>query len=244
MPSRTRPKTPRPARATVPGRRSWTRDRAGKEADLIRAFDAVLARAGWEGIGVNAVVQEAGVGKNLLYRYFGDLGGLAKAWSRSGDFLPTEAQITGGDPRKYAALTTAGQIANNYRRYADELKRRPRTLEMLAQELVRPNELTEALRGARSSLGTDLQKYFTRPREYRRRETVALMIVLYAAVTYLALRARSAPRYFWYRLDRPRDWAEIGDMLELVARRVLGEPAPRARRTAARTPRKVAPRRK
>lgn len=244
MPTRNRQKKSRTVRAAVPGRRSWTRDRAGKEADLVRAFDVVLARVGWEGIGVNAVVQEAGVGKNLLYRYFGGLGGLAKAWSRSGDFLPSEAQITGGDPKKYAALTTAGQIAGNYRRYADELRRRPRTLEMLAQELVRPNELTEALRGARSSLGEDLQKYFTRPREYRRRETVALMIVLYAAVTYLALRARSAPRYFWYRLDRPGDWAEIGDMLELVARRVLGEPAPRARRTAARTPRKVAPPRK
>jgi AcrR family transcriptional regulator len=65
--------------AAVPERRSWTRDRAGKEADLVRAFDTVLARAGWEGIGVNAVVQEAGVGGNLLYRYFGGLGGLAKA---------------------------------------------------------------------------------------------------------------------------------------------------------------------
>jgi AcrR family transcriptional regulator len=231
---------PRPAGE----RRSWTRDRAGKEADLIRAFDTVLARAGWEGIGVNAVIEEAGVGKNLLYRYFGGLGGLAKAWSRSGDFLPTEAQITGGDTPQYAALSTAGQIANNYRRYADELRRRPRTLEMLAQELVRPNELTDALSGVRSSLGQDMQKYFTRPSEYRRRETVALMIVLYAAVTYLTLRARTAPRYFWYRLDRPRDWAEIGDMLELVARRVLGEPAAPARRTAARTSRKVAVRRK
>ncbi len=247
MPTTKRPKKSKAVRRAGPPaaeRRSWTRDRAGKEADLVRAFDTVLARAGWEGIGVNAVVQEAGVGKNLLYRYFGGLGGLARAWSRSGDFLPTEAQITGGDARKYAALSTAGQIANNYRRYADELRRRPRTLEMLAQELVRPNELTEALRGVRSSLGADLQKYFTRPREYRRRETVALMIVLYAAVTYLALRARTAPRYFWYRLDRPGDWAEIGAMLELVARRVLGEQAPRARRTAARTPRKIVPTRK
>ena len=105
-------------------RRTWRRDRAGKQRVLIRAFDGVLREQGAQGLGVNAVLKRAGVGKNLLYKYFGDLAGLARAWGRGTELLPGEVEITGKDTRAYERMTTAGtdfaQLSRVCRRTASQ----------------------------------------------------------------------------------------------------------------------------
>jgi AcrR family transcriptional regulator len=207
-------------------RRTWRRDRAGKQKNLIRAFDRVLNEKGVQGLGVNAVIKEAGVGKNLLYKYFGDLKGLARAWGRTTELLPGESEIAGEDKRAYERLSTPEQISRNYRQYAAALRRRPRTLEILANELVHPNVLTAPLDDVRGDLGKALEKYFTRPQEYARNDTVAIMVIMLAAVTYLALRSRTAPQYLWMRLDTERGWREADAMIDLIIRRVLGNSRP------------------
>ena len=174
-----------------------------------------------QGLGVNAVIKEAGVGKNLLYKYFGDLKGLARAWGRTTALLPGESEIAGEDKRAYERMTTPEQISHNYRRYAAALRRRPRTLEILANELVHPNVLTAPLDDVRGELGKVLEKYFTRPQEYARDDTVAIMVIMLAAVTYLALRSRTAPQYLWMRLDTERGWREADRMIDLIIKRVL-----------------------
>lgn len=58
------------------------------ERRLIAAFDHVWSRDGIQGLGVNAVLKEAGLGKASLYRYFGDFVGLARAWVEGETFLP------------------------------------------------------------------------------------------------------------------------------------------------------------
>ena len=219
-----------PAKARPVRRRSWTRDPEAKEQALIRAFDKVLHREGVQGLGVNAIIKESGVGKNLLYKYFGGLHGLARAWGEQSDFMPGEGELAGTDLAAYEKLSTAEQISHNYRAYAAALRRRPRTLEILANELARPNQLTEALEEVRTGFGRDLRKYFTRPDEYSREGTVALLVILNAAVTYLALRAHSAPRYFWYQLDREEDWHDINEMIELIVERVMAGEAQGGRR--------------
>ncbi|MFO1428038.1 MAG: helix-turn-helix domain-containing protein [Steroidobacteraceae bacterium] len=63
----------------VPIRGRGKAARATSERALLDAFEGLLQRHGPEGIGVNAVLDSARVGKQLLYRYFGDLEGLARA---------------------------------------------------------------------------------------------------------------------------------------------------------------------
>ncbi len=203
-------------------RKRWLRDRAGKKQALILAFDQLLQEEGAHRIGVNAVVKRAKVGKSLLYEYFGGLDGLATAWAKSVDLLPTDAEIMGDDPAAYARLSTGEQLARNYQRYARALKSRPRTLGILASELLGPTDVTRAIERVRTKYGQGLTRFFSRPDEYAGDEVVALQVVLYAAVCYLSLRSRTAPEYFGLRLDRPDDWQSIEAMLALVAGRVAG----------------------
>jgi AcrR family transcriptional regulator len=212
----------RPVAGAAPAPKRWARDRAGKEQALISAFDHLLQEEGAHRVSVNSVIKRAGVGKSLLYDYFGDLGGLATAWAARTDFLPGDSEMLGDDPAAYAGLSTREQLIGNYQRYLAALRKRPRTLAVLASELVADTDATRALDRVRTTYGKGLARFFSRPEEYARSEVVALQVLLYGAVTYLALRSRTSPRYFGLRLDRDAGWREIDAMLELVIGRVMG----------------------
>ncbi|MBK6598023.1 MAG: TetR/AcrR family transcriptional regulator [Proteobacteria bacterium] len=211
----------------------WERDRLGKESALLDAFDALLQERGAHRVTVNGVVRRARVGKSLLYSYFGGLEGLAAAWAERSELLPSDADLLGGDPAEYARLSTREQLTRNYQRYARSLRARPRTLELLGGELLQETAVTRALDRVRMAHGRSLVRLFSRPEEYDREEIVALQPLLYAAVCYLALRSRTAPRYFGLRLDREADWRRVEAMLEIVIGRVVGgsAAAPRRKRT-------------
>jgi AcrR family transcriptional regulator len=217
------------ARATTP---RWSRDRDGKKRALLEAFDHLLQERGAHRVGVNAVVERAGVGKALLYQYFGGLDGLAAEWARSQDFLPGDAELMGGDPAAFARLGTRDQLVRNYQRYARALRSRPRTLEFLLAELLTRSDVLSALENVRTDYGRTLARYFSRPEDYRRDDVVALQVILYAAINYLCLRSRTSPRYFHLRLDREADWRKIDGMFALTVDRVLGRRPSRSPRRA------------
>lgn len=199
----------------------WERDRSGKERALVAAFDHLLQEKGAHRVTVNGVVRRAGVGKSLLYAYFGGLEGLAAAWAERSDLLPSDAELLGEDAARYARLSTREQLTRNYQRYARALRSRPRTLELLGGELLQQTAITRALERVRVAHGRSLVRLFSRPEEYEREEVVALQFLLYAAICYLCLRSRTAPRYFGLRLDRDVDWRRIEAMIAMVIGRVV-----------------------
>ena len=61
---------------------------------IIDAAGRLLAEGGFRKLGVNAVAREAGVDKVLIYRYFGGMPELLRAFGVSGDFWPTFEELT------------------------------------------------------------------------------------------------------------------------------------------------------
>ena len=70
------PSQGRPASSNGKGKGRLKRE--ATEAQIVDAFHRVVQREGLRNVRVNAVIKEAGVGKGLLYDYFGGLPGL---WS-------------------------------------------------------------------------------------------------------------------------------------------------------------------
>ena len=69
----------------MPGKRN----EADKRARLIRAVGETLREEGHRGLGLNRIALRAGVSKPMVYRYFGGLNGLLKAYIESQDsWLP------------------------------------------------------------------------------------------------------------------------------------------------------------
>lgn len=204
-------------------------DREETERRLVAAFDRVWTRDGIQGLGVNAVLKEAGVGKALLYRYFGDFVGLARAWAQGETFLPrpaatadAPAQLTApaGDAAAAGRDAVVRHVASAMA-YAQALRRRPKTRELLAIELLGSSPLTQALDGMRAQFGREMRQYVMASGAGEGEDAFALSFFVTAAMTYLAMRADHVPHYYGLRLDRDEDWQKVERMLQLVATRVL-----------------------
>ena len=69
------------------------RNRAENEERILDAFERIMVRDGIRGVGPNAIMEEAGLGKPLLYTYFGDLNGLIRAWGERRKLWPDNEDL-------------------------------------------------------------------------------------------------------------------------------------------------------
>ena len=191
--------------------------RRATEAQIIKAFERVLRREGAEQLGVNAVVKEAGVGKGLLYEYFGGLEGLAEAWVKSADFVPKMDAIAGEPLATFETKSAAERIAQVHVNYASMLKKDKLAGRLMAEELLRNSELSKPLQTIRRHIGETHEAFFTQDEEFTDPDNMALIFVLQAACNYLALRAQYAPNYNGVDIRKEEGWTMMMEMVRRVA---------------------------
>lgn len=216
----------------MPGTPAAPRDRAATEERLLAAVATVLARDGFGAIGVNAVAREAGVDKVLIYRYFGDLPGLLRAWGRSGRFWPSVDELLAARPG-LLALPAAERWAGFFAHFIDALRARPLTLEVMAAEIVERNELTAILEAEREQWGEQAFAVLGGPEMATQPHLRHVTLLLVAGVQHLLLRARRIRVFGGLALHDDADWAALKRSIETLARQVLPQaaltPAPPAR---------------
>lgn len=202
--------------------------RQATEDALLDALEAVLLRDGLRSLSVNAVVEAAGVGKPLLYRYFGDLPGLVQAWGeRRG--LWADLAARGDPPSRQAPDDRAfrADVADELVGVAEYLRAHPVSVEFLAEELSAHSDLSESFAAARADHRRPFLRTMLADPRYLRRDNQRLIIVLYAAAVYLAMRAARSPAFLGLRLDTAAGWDDAMAMIrELAALAVPGEANP------------------
>lgn len=201
------------------------RDRKATEELIINAFETVLLSDGVAGLGVNAIAQEAGVNKVLIYRYFKDLPGLARHWASHSSFWPSELELIGNDPDAFAKLAVTDRVKAVLCNYVDAIRARPRTVELLAGELLSPNEITRALSDGMVGPGKGVD-------EYIHLETVGedvadkvwkLIFMVNALTAYMAIRERANPSYMGFDMTEDQSWEFLRDTVGDVAEQYLKE---------------------
>ncbi len=197
----------------APRRRDPRREKT--EARIIEAFGRIVARDGLYQVRVNKLMREAGVGKKQLYQYFGDLAGVARAWSNAGMQSPKAPRAPVA--RHPTAGSPAMQLSDLLQDYADELHRNPAALASLHAQLGGPAELSEPLAQVQAALMRQQTDFFLRHPFLRKDEYIALYSVLYAAINYLALRAKFSPLFNGLDLSREDGWEAALGMVETVA---------------------------
>lgn len=209
--------------------------REATENMLLDALETVLLRDGLRNLTVNAVVDAAGVGKPLLYRYFGDLSGLVRAWSRRRGFWTEVRERAARDDRGTGdERSFRGQLADELVAAASYLHAHPVNLEFLAEELTAPSDLSAAFAEARDDQRRPYLKTMLSDPRYLRRDNRRAIVVLYAALVYLAMRSRRSPLFMGLRLDTEEGWQDalemVREMAELMDARETGAGAEIARR--------------
>jgi AcrR family transcriptional regulator len=184
------------------------RDRKATEEAILAAFETVLVREGVPGLGVNAVAQEAGVNKVLIYRYFQDFTGLARHWVSKGSFWPSELELIGDNPAAFEEKSVQDRVCEVLLNYFDGIRARPRTVEMLAGELLNPTDLTRALTDGLAQPGKGVADYI-------KQESIdqdisdkvwGLIYIIYAVTTFLTVRERNNPQFLGLDLSNDETW--------------------------------------
>jgi len=193
------------------------RDKEVTRRRIIAAVGTILAKHGFDELGINAVAREAGVDKVLIYRYFGGFEQLLKAFgeeSSAWSLLPPLAwkstESTAGNP-------LAVLISVLLRNQLNDLRRRPLAQEIIRWELFHNNALTDQLALAREKQG---KEFLTRlPFDPERNPEIdlgAIYALLHAGLTHLVISARKMDYYQGIDLKSARGWRRVEKAIDAL----------------------------
>ena len=197
------------------------RNREATRLKLINAVGEVLAEKGFVHLGVNAVARQAGVDKVLIYRYFGGMPGLIKAFGQEGDFWPSIEELAGGDIDAYRVLSLEDKLKIMGRNYLRGIRKRPLTQEIMAWEMVERNNLTEDLEIIRETRMLRFAELFLQVEEGSV-DLMAVVGLMGAGLSYLICRSRRIRWYNGVDLEDEEGWERLENALDLVVQGVLG----------------------
>lgn len=193
------------------------RDSTATKERIVQAAARLLARGGYRAMGVNAVAEEAGTDKVLIYRYFGGLPGLLGTLARAHPLWPTADGVVQRAPTLEHALHLA--LLETGR----AIREQPIAREILIWELAERNEVTAELAAVREReterLIATLRSRFPLPQFL---DLPALYALLSAALSYLALRSTGDDRTFTLAPSTDPDWRRIERATAAIVRAAVG----------------------
>lgn len=186
--------------------------RVRTEAAMLEAFETVLVREGAANVTVQAVADEAGVAKTLIYRYFDDIGGLIKAWGQQHDLFVPLAELF-PDPQASAKALYEDPFLfakNQILKQAHHMRNHPAYIELCLAELSGSGPVIDALMELRVERNEAESKALGVTLDGSTVPMLLPLLLLPAAITYLAMRARKSPIYAGViHLDTDEGWAQI-----------------------------------
>jgi AcrR family transcriptional regulator len=198
-------------------RGAMARDSTVTKERIVQAAGRLLARDGYRAMGVNAVAEEAGADKVLIYRYFGGLPGLLGTVARAHPLWPAAHATVSASPTLEHALYLA--VLETGR----SVREQPIAREILIWELAERNEVTAELAAVREReterLLAALRARFPLPPFV---DLPALHAILSGALAYLALRATYAAPTFTLSPSTDADWRRIERTAAAVVRAAVG----------------------
>lgn len=181
------------------------------------AVERIAVRDGFEACGVNAIAQEAGVDKVLIYRYFGGVDGLLStviaeraAWPKTaplGDGQSTGAALSGALIDQARAIRThplaQHAVAWEAAGHADH-------------ELTRP--IAEGREAQLAALAAALRERHAMPARF---DVEAVAALLAAGLTTLAARTPQGVPFFGLDVESDADWRRIEKAAATILRALL-----------------------
>jgi len=198
------------------------RDRQATEKKILHAVGNLLAREGFQRFGINAVARKARVDKVLIYRYFGGMPDLLRAYAETGTYWPTVEEVAGGDPEKLRGKPLHETVATLLCNFARAIRKRPVTLEILAWETIERNELAKVLEKVREDFSKDLSRVFVDGKDVAAGELATVVSLLTAGINYIAVRSRKVGRYGDVNIRSEEGWKRLESAILTICERCIG----------------------
>ena len=197
------------------------RNRKATEQKILKAVGDLLARGGFRTFGINAVARKARVDKVLIYRYFGGMPDLLRAYAEAGTYWPTIEEVAGGDPERLRGKPLNETVATLLCNFARAIRRRPVTLEILAWESIERNELAKVLEKVREDFSRNLSRLFVDGQDVTESQLAAVVSLLTAGINYLAVRSRKVGRYGDVNIRSEEGWKRLEAAILMICERCI-----------------------
>ncbi|WP_448661413.1 TetR/AcrR family transcriptional regulator [Sphingomonas sp. CJ20] len=182
------------------------RDSARTRGVILAAAKALLAEHGFAKWGINAIARASGYDKQLIYRYFGGMGGLAEAVGE--DVSATLEAAFAAKPGTAPAASYGELVGRLALQMLDALREDRLAQRILAWELAAPGPLAARFAAARErALGQWMARErgaLTRPAGI---DVPMLNVFVIAGVQQLVLAAASTGRFLGIDLSDEAGWA-------------------------------------
>ena len=190
------------------------RDRETTERRLLDTIGQMINESGFEKIGINAVANQSGVSKILIYRYFGSVEGLMAAYIRQHDFwinFPQELP----DRNQLQAF-----LKNMFKEQIEQLRSNPTLKRLYRWELSSDNEMIVKLREQREKAGMQRLAKISELTGYPE-ELAPLATLLTASITYLVMLEEFCPVYNGIPLNNDTGWRQIIQGIDTLIDKLL-----------------------
>jgi len=183
------------------------------------AVERIAVRDGFESCGVNAIAQEAGVDKVLIYRYFGGVDGLLSTVIAERAGWPA-AGTDGLSPE----VPTGSALAAALIEQARDIRHRPLAQHVVAWEATghADGDVTRLIAQGReeqlSRIATALRDRHAVPARFDLQAVGALVV---AGLTALATRTGDGVPFFGLDVQGDADWRRIEKAAALILRALL-----------------------
>lgn len=187
---------------------SETRNRSRTEETILAAAKDTLANQGFAGWGVNGIARAARCDKQLIYRYFGGLDGLAEAIGE--DVAAWLEEALSARPDQAPAATYAELATRLLLEFMDALRANPLAQKIVAWEVAEESPLVKRFAAAR---GRVMMAWIMRERgELVPPEGVdvfAVNALLVAGVQHLVLAGAASGSFAAVDLTQEANWTRI-----------------------------------
>lgn len=187
---------------------SRTRDRQATEARILEAAQSILVTDGPSGFGVNAVARQAGVDKQLIYRYYGGLDGLLEALGiRLAEWW--QEKLMAGLPDKPAA--SYGELIELLAlRLLAIMRTEPLALQTLLWELTGSESFVKSLSASRArAYGAWMARVRGTLQPPDDIDAPAVNALLIAAISQITLAGRNADTIIGLPVGDPATWDRV-----------------------------------
>lgn len=184
--------------------------RKDSEQALLEAVETILLQGGV--LGVNAVAQQSGVNKALIYRYFGSWDGLLECYAKRVN-LWHGLRLELADHLERTTFSTLKEaFAWVIRQYRCQLQQAPVYLQIMRIEILDRNPLTIKLETEREEEG---QKIAELIEQYFPATSLdpAVSVLFVSTLTYLCMRSKDIRWFNGLDLKEEAAWQQIENVL-------------------------------
>lgn len=197
------------------------RDRQATEEKILQAVGRILAEQGFHNFGINAVARQAHVDKVLIYRYFGGMPELLRAYAEKGSYWPTIEEVAGDHPEGFGRMPVPEAVGALLCNFSRAVRKRPVTLEILAWEAIERNELAKVLEKVRKDFTKQLYRAIAGSRGRPTGDMAAIVTLLTAAINYLAVRSRKVGKYGAVNIRSEEGWRRLESAIRMISGRCI-----------------------